>query len=424
MLHGVNASNSAKHSPDRLPWHGPEHFTELAEHGFNVVRWVMAWGSIMPEEGVVDGAFLDALETHVGWAHEAGLLVILDMHQDVFGYGFGGNGAPRWACDEALYAAHEPRSPWWLNYLSPQVMACFDRLYTDDALFARFEAAWVAVAERFADHPGVVGFDLLNEPHWGTSPPANFVEERWQPRMEALSRTLHALAPEKFVFFQGITLSVAGFVDRFRPAGDPRTAFSPHYYHPVLHEGGEYEPAHDADIARAFEANATMAADLGEVPVWLGEFGGPTQNDTYGAYIERLLFELAARRWSWAYWSDDLGNTGFSLRDVDGALKPQAMEPLGHPYARRTPGPLHAQAIDFEARCYTARFTWTRAAPLELWSGRAQWWPHEPVVRAMTGDGVAQCDPVEAGPAGLWRCSIDEAGLGAQYTIVMGPPEP
>ena len=46
------------------------------------------------------------------------------MHQDVYGEGFGFDGAPRWTCDAARYAAFVPRTPWFLSTLDPNVMAC------------------------------------------------------------------------------------------------------------------------------------------------------------------------------------------------------------------------------------------------------------------------------------------------------------
>jgi endoglycosylceramidase len=419
VLHGINVSNYTKSAADRMSWHGPEDFVSLAATGLNSIRLLVVWAALMPEEGKIEQAYLDALGERVDWAHEAGLLVILDMHQDLFGYGFGGNGAPLWACPEEKYAAYQPTTPWWRNYTSPPVKECFDRFYGSDDVFAHFRDAWSAVGARFAEHPAVVGFDLLNEPNWGNHDMAAFVPEVWQPRMEQLAAALREEAPARIVFFQGMAMAGLAYVDDFVPAADPRTAFAPHYYHPLLHEGVPYNQTHFPQLVAGFDAIAEMAVLLGEVPVWLGEFGVHTQVPSQLDYLDDTLVELARRRWSWAYWADDRADSGFSLRSADGSVKPELLLRLGHAYARRVPGPLLEQSLDRSGRAYSARFRWTHDAPLELWTGPVGEDESRPAPAVENeGDGAASCEPVAA-LNGLWLCEPPAmgAGLGEEWTI-------
>jgi endoglycosylceramidase len=375
ILHGVNASNVAKYQPDHLTWETASDFQALAAAGFNNVRLLTFWGAVMPDEGVIDTVYLDALAQRVQWAADAGLLVILDMHQDIYGFGFGDNGAPAWACDAANYAAYVPKEPWYLNYLSPQVRACFDRFYADDVLFARFTDAWLALALRFKDHPGVLGFDLLNEPNPGTFEASRFVPDLWQPRQEQLAAAMAGVAPDRLVYFQGATMLAYGVVDEFVPSPEPRVAFAPHYYLPTIHDGGVYD--HDASIDfidAAFDAVATSAANLGGVPVWMGEWGGPTAIPGFDRYLEDVLSRFVQHRWSWAVYSDDrTNNDGFGIRNLDGTFNPMVVQRLGHPHARRVPGPIHRQSLVFESdgrQTYQAAFPWSStASALEGWSG-------------------------------------------------------
>ena len=85
-------------------------------------------GGDRAEPGVYDDAYLDGVAERMRWAHDAGLHVVLDMHQDIYGEGFGFDGAPRWTCDEARYAAFVPVEPWFLNAVDPNVIACVDEL--------------------------------------------------------------------------------------------------------------------------------------------------------------------------------------------------------------------------------------------------------------------------------------------------------
>ena len=429
VLHGVNVANQAKYVADHLPWQTAQNLVELAGAGFNVVRLLTFWGALMPTEGVIDDAYLDQFVQRVEWAAQAGLLVVVDMHQDIFGFGFGDNGAPRWACDEALYAAYQPQEPWYLNYLSPQVEACFDRFYKDDALFGRFTDAWLAVANRLKDHPAVIGFDLLNEPSAGSRSPEAFITDAWQPRQEQLAASLHAIAPGKLAFFEGTTLSSLGHVDPFVPPAAPGVVFAPHYYHPFVHDGGTYDPSSMAEqIDFAMDGMAQMAAALGNPPVWVGEWGGPTAIPGFDTYLEDLLRRFAARRWSWAYYCDDPPATdAFGIRLADGTFNPLVVRRLGHPYARRLPGPLQEQAADVATGVYSARFTWAWDAPVEAWTapgGLAA----DVTLAAVAGGDRIPCEPLAGAPPGVVTCPAAGAGFvpawGTDYLIQVAVPVP
>src|SRR5207244_7111404 len=118
--------------------------------------------------GRYDDHYLDGVAAHLQAAADAGLYVILDMHEDVYGEGFGFDGAPRWACDPSRYAAFVPRDPWFLDNLDENVVACEDDFWQSDELRARFVAAWRHVAERLHASKPVIGFDVLTEPGWGS----------------------------------------------------------------------------------------------------------------------------------------------------------------------------------------------------------------------------------------------------------------
>ena len=124
VLRGVNLAGAHKHAPYTDDF-TTAHYAQLHTWGFRTLRFLISWAAIEPTPGMYDEAYLE-------WAHDAGLVVILDMHQDVYGEGFGG--APRWTCDAAHYTAFGPRDPWLLNYADPNVLACFDHLWTDDEL--------------------------------------------------------------------------------------------------------------------------------------------------------------------------------------------------------------------------------------------------------------------------------------------------
>jgi len=178
ILHGVNAGN--KQAPYLAPYTA-EDFAQMREWGFNCVRLMTFWAGIEPECGKYDEAYLDAYERQVNLAGEQGLFVLVDMHQDLFGEGIpGGDGAPKWAC-LTNGRTHIHTGDVWSDayWTSPAVHACFDNFWANKpgpdgvGVQDRFAMAWGKLAERFADNPHVVGYDILNEPFIGSG--INFV---------------------------------------------------------------------------------------------------------------------------------------------------------------------------------------------------------------------------------------------------------
>lgn len=173
ILRGLNVAQSAKRPP-YLPWQGPENFAEMSRWGCNCVRLLLIWAAIEPRPGQYDDQYLAAVRQRLDWAHDAGLYVILDMHQDVYGEKYGHDGAPVWACmdGDAAYQP-DPSQHWGASYFQPAVMTAFENFWQDApaadevGVQEHFVRAWRHAAEQLGDHPAVIGYDLLNEPFYG-----------------------------------------------------------------------------------------------------------------------------------------------------------------------------------------------------------------------------------------------------------------
>ena len=59
------------------------------------MRLVVFWDHLEPAQGEFDEAYLDEIVAAMDRAERHGILVILDMHQDVFGEAFGSRGVRR-----------------------------------------------------------------------------------------------------------------------------------------------------------------------------------------------------------------------------------------------------------------------------------------------------------------------------------------
>ncbi|MGE0712087.1 MAG: cellulase family glycosylhydrolase [Planctomycetota bacterium] len=174
VLRGVNAGS--KQAPF-LPLHDDAAAAALARAtGGNLVRLYVAWRALEPAPGRYDAAYLDAVVAAVRRFRAAGLYVLVDLHQDVWGGPVTGHGAPDWA---TLAAGEKPLklpagASWQLRYADRRVYRSFEALWSNQPVPAtgrgladHYAAAWAALAARLRGEEGVVGYDPINEPFVG-----------------------------------------------------------------------------------------------------------------------------------------------------------------------------------------------------------------------------------------------------------------
>ncbi|MBS1122267.1 MAG: glycoside hydrolase family 5 protein [Deltaproteobacteria bacterium] len=334
VLRGVNLATSHKQAPYTDPF-GPADYARLRTWGFNAIRYVVPWAAIEPAPGAYDDAYLDYIAERAGWAHDAGLLVIVDMHQDVYGEGFGYDGAPRWTCDEARYAAFVPRDPWPLNYADPNVLACFDHLWTDRELQGQFSAAWKHVAERLSDQPAVIGFDPLNEPQWGTAPVASFERELLQPFYSDVIRQVRSVAPW-VAFVEPAASRNLGLATHLQPFDEADVVYAPHLYDSMAETGAGFDPAR-RDLLLGVGGELRAEADQLGAALWIGEYGGQGSDPQIGAYMDAAYDSAAAGFASSMLWSFDRGG-GYGLLDEQGNEVAPLVDAVARPYPARVAG--------------------------------------------------------------------------------------
>ena len=173
-LHGFNMVNK------RAPYYatdlgfGEDDARFLHRNGFNTIRLGVAWEGVEPEPGIYDQEYIDRIASEVEMLAEHDIHTLLDFHQDQWASEFQGNGFPEWTIlDDGL--PREPRSGFPLNYYRmPALQQAFDSFWENRAgpggvgLQDRYAAAWQQVVERVRGLPGIVGYDLMNEPWPGS----------------------------------------------------------------------------------------------------------------------------------------------------------------------------------------------------------------------------------------------------------------
>lgn len=174
LFHGVNAVRK------RFPWY-PEYFLDdthmddLAALGMNVVRLGTMWSGVEPAEGYLNETYLDVIQDMIKRLADRGIYTMLDMHQDVMTAKYEGyDGIPRWLVDKYP----EPTNPypwplpavnfWEEGYFTQAVSEAFQHFYDNYAgSIDKWASFWETLALRYKDLPGMLGYNLINEPWVG-----------------------------------------------------------------------------------------------------------------------------------------------------------------------------------------------------------------------------------------------------------------
>ena len=354
ILRGMNVSGTQKNAPYLDDKTAADYQRIRSEWGMNAIRFVMTWSAVEPTQGVYDDDYLDGVATRMSWAADAGLSVILDMHEDVYGEGFGFDGAPGWTCDPARYAAFVPQDPWFLSTTDPNVEACVDNFYTSDDLQARFVAAWRHVAERLGDSPAIVGLDVLNEPEWGSYAILQFEPDRLAPMYERVVRAVRQVAPNWVAFLEPSSARNAGLPTSLAPFDFRDVVYSPHSYDSAAEGGSGFDPSHRQQLLDYAAAVAAEAQSL-HAALWIGEYGGVSADPGIVDYMTAQYDAFAQNAAGSTYWADD--NGGYGVLNPDGSDNDLLLGVLVRPAPLMVAGDPSGWTFDATSTTFTLTYT-------------------------------------------------------------------
>lgn len=354
ILHGLNVENRAKNDPLRVGETTRDFVLHMKRAwGFNASRHLIFWDAIEPEPGVYDESYLDRLGERLDWYADAGVFVVLDMHQDVYSAFFCCDGAPEWAV-RTDGIPFEPRDVWWANYLEPAVQRAFDNFWDYEGRHADLQeayiGAWLQVIQRFHDHPAVLGYDLMNEPAEGSANTSDFERDTLPEFYDRFIARIREVDSESWIFYEPTAFIVnpggpsdLGAVTDARD-GEARLVYAPHLYDPTVFLGGGYE---GPTAINNWESNRLAEIEAHHPgPLLIGELGeGPS------AYY-RDVFAMSDRLWSgWMRWSSDPFFDAFSEgREPDDILD------LVRVYPQRVAGDPIEFAYNAALRVFSLRF--------------------------------------------------------------------
>lgn len=353
ILRGANVSSRHK-TPPFFDFHGPADWSRMRdEWGMNAVRFLVSWAAIEPTRDQYDDAYLDEVARRVREASDAGLLVLVDMHQDLYGVGFaGGNGAPAWTCDAAHYAAYTPTSPWFLNYLNKEVTACVDGFWTSRELQAHYVEAWRRLSARVAPIPGCIGFDPMNEPFWGSIPFDVFEAKRLAPLYRNVIAAVRESRADALAFIEPASSRNLGLASKLPQLTEGNLVYAAHAYDPQAEQGNGFDPSRRVAIVENVRLLGEEAKALGAA-LTVGEYGGIAAHPGIGEYMDAVFAatgNVSAGAMYWHYSKDD----GYGLLAADGAEKPALRDAIVRPFPERVAGtPLD---FSFDARAFRFRY--------------------------------------------------------------------
>jgi len=287
-------------------------WAEMAADGFNVVRLLVSWSALEPTKGAFDAAYVARIHEAVDAAKAHGLYVVLDMHQDAYGKfvasppgttcpaqakpGIGWDGAPEWA---TITGGADTCAAAGIRELAPAVMKAFENFYADtDGIQTELTKTWASLAGAFATDPVIAGYDLFNEPNWGSDPDSSGARlgAFTQKTIAAIRSAEQAAGGTSHIaFFEPVVIwPKKGTSPPASTITDQNVVFAPHNYNDSI-QGGT--------IAEGFAAAASSAAGYGTT-FWIGEygwFGNPAEDALkvaeYASQEDR--YKVGGTWWQW-----------------------------------------------------------------------------------------------------------------------------
>jgi endoglucanase len=171
-----------------------------------------------------------------------------------------------------------------------------------------FTSTWLMVAQRFAGHPLVIGYDLKNEPRpamisgtkvtptWGTGNTGAHPTDIQQLYSDTASQ-MRAADPAKLFFCEGLKYATDLKGAKAHPVTGSNVVYSMHDY-PWFHPSGQSQ----ADYFAAMDSNGGYLVTQGIAPLWIGEFGTDTRTVTTSDWMAHFQAWAQARSVHFCWW--------------------------------------------------------------------------------------------------------------------------
>ena len=417
LLRGVDGGGRSKFAP-YVPFdYAPGQYAaalgaymdRAASWGIDVMRVPFTWAALEPTQGQYDDGWLAQYDQLLDAAWARGIYTVLDFHQDVYSEAYCGDGFPGWTLTDPP-APHHDCPDWATEYFNDtDVMTAFDRFWAaGSTVQAEYLSAWDTMVARYKDKPGVLGFEPINEPGWGSAADDTFSATTLTAFYTAMIARMRGEAPASLVFID-VTGEDGALVSTQlqRPAGD-EFVFTPHFY-PLSSDPTMVQSGLEtwANIGRSWN-----------VPVLVDEFGVSNTASTALTFMTAhfAAFDalgLSGSEWEYSVSAESWNSETDSLVAADGTEYPVAGAVL-RPYARAVAGSAVTQAYDPAAKSYSLKYAPAAGVtevslPARLYPGGYALTVSGACVDAKSAPGrlLLQRDPTAADAGGTVSLTID-----------------
>ena len=354
-LRGVNAGGRSKFAP-YMPFDFDDFYSALADYlnraadwGINVLRVPFSWAALEPEQGVIDEEWAGRYDALLDGAWERGMYTFVDAHQDIYSEAYCGDGFPLWT----LVDPPEPRhdcAGWFFAYVTgdPDIQAAFDDFWADErGTRTAFGQMWKGMAQRHRDRPGVIGYEILNEPYEGSADHEVWAQTTLPEFYTEIAAILNAEDPDAMVFFDSTgTDATDATTALLAPQGD-RLVFAPHFYDPAVFSGAStFTSDVDASLGRWRDKGTEW-----NMPVLLGEYGADPDvgaTEDYALAMQEAMdkLQLHGTWWEYSVAEESWNFEDFSIVEADGTQNAVLSDAVARPFPAAIAGTDATWAFD------------------------------------------------------------------------------
>lgn len=357
----------------------------LRNWGMNAIRLGVLWQAVEPAPGVYNYTYLAEMVKIVRQLNDYGIATLVDAHQDSLNPQFCGEGIPD------HYIVRNTSLPDWLKFpfpipvhlapgatgpdgiVYPNITDCqqiifgaymfsyeedvaWRALYSDPVVVNGFVNFWRVVATAFRGVPGVIGYELINEP-WPADVYANPLEALFgfeadvrnlMPLYEKAYAAIREVDNDTLVFYEpAVTETTVRFPTGFKsgPGGpaDNRTVYSYHMYCDNQNKTGDILNVPDCtlNLEEVWGLEQYNIAQVGGGH-FLTEFGAVGPHESSAEVISFLADLADLTQESWTYWTfkgfHDIttqNSASESFYNADGSLQTLKVGALSRTYAQR-----------------------------------------------------------------------------------------
>lgn len=376
LLHGVNAvwKVAPYYPPSTTAGFSTADADFLAANGFNAVRLGVLFAGVMPQQGVIDTAYLDQIDRVVKLLAARHIWVLLDFHQDMLNEKWQGEGFPDWASPDTTLPNDAVHGFPLNEFASLALNEAYDSFWANDnGIWTDYGNAWTAVAARWRDQPYLLGYDLFNEPWPGTQWPTCFeldcflFDAKLHDFFTQILAALRVGDPEHIAFIEPQQLFDFGSLSAIAAIPDDNLGMSWHSYcsATLLAPNGVPVDGPDCTLVNiesmTFDHAETQIAMLGATTL-LTEFGATDDLADIGR-VTGLADQnfVGWTYWHYKNWGDPTGGPGIQGLFADDAdlstLKQDKADLLVRPYPRATAGTPTALSFDTTTKAFSYSFT-------------------------------------------------------------------